>query len=425
MKTKELKEQRTNQTLPLHATEDARWMKKVIDEERVKPLEVSRDFVLKYEQKERENAARLSDHVERHINTLKTLRDKIEQRNDTITRSKAYREWKIGFASKKNAVMMGKTLNEISSSSSSANHTKIQPSNELTSGSRNYTDDDIMDRYDQMQYDEARDISNSSKQELSNVLDSLHKLSALEKRITSLESDNANDHLNVANGHEVSDIPIPVGMASSAPAKLQFKKQRVPSSTSSGVVGVVYTLKKSRPANKRTLAWTERVSAKGATVTIGRVKPAHRSSTQNDNFGTSNGFFLTQTDSSNHNEVHEKSLLREQIRRDRARQFAQASAGQKALRGRVQERKLRQNEVQLGEQRHREAMSDIARRRLERQTKKIRSSRAAYTGYTNAMASKGASSGVKTNNKYLQDFQQIKQGHQKQKGTKPLLFEYY
>ena len=54
---------------PGHTSEDARWMRKVIEQEHVKPLEVTRDFVLEYESKEKENAERLSTQVNRHIST--------------------------------------------------------------------------------------------------------------------------------------------------------------------------------------------------------------------------------------------------------------------------------------------------------------------------------------------------------------------
>ncbi|RYG58496.1 hypothetical protein EON64_21260 [archaeon] len=43
--------------------EDARWIKTVIQQEHLKPLEVSRDFVLDFEKRERENADHLSSQV--------------------------------------------------------------------------------------------------------------------------------------------------------------------------------------------------------------------------------------------------------------------------------------------------------------------------------------------------------------------------
>ena len=42
-------------TEPVHSEDDARWMKKVIQQEHIKPLEVNKKFVLDYEAKEKEN----------------------------------------------------------------------------------------------------------------------------------------------------------------------------------------------------------------------------------------------------------------------------------------------------------------------------------------------------------------------------------
>jgi hypothetical protein len=45
-------------------------------------IKVSKDFVLSYEQKERENAEKLSNQVDRHIQTLKKLRAQLEDRSE-------------------------------------------------------------------------------------------------------------------------------------------------------------------------------------------------------------------------------------------------------------------------------------------------------------------------------------------------------
>ena len=90
------------------AADDEKWIRKVIDEEQVKPLEVSRDFVLEYEKKEKQNAERLSQQVERHIGTLKKLRERLEQRQEVKARSEEYRTWQRSFAPKKLAVYSGK-----------------------------------------------------------------------------------------------------------------------------------------------------------------------------------------------------------------------------------------------------------------------------------------------------------------------------
>lgn len=127
---------------PQHAQDDERWIKRVIKEEHTRPLnvrsinvtlhpsrpccrhintsfshtfpntQVAKDFVLDYEEKEKINADRLTHQVDRHISTLKTLRSKLETRQDLKTRTEEYRTWQRGFMPKKHAVMVGKTLQE-------------------------------------------------------------------------------------------------------------------------------------------------------------------------------------------------------------------------------------------------------------------------------------------------------------------------
>ena len=68
-----------------------------------------------YERREQQNAERLSSQVERHIQTLKNLRGKLEQRADLKTRTEEYRQWRTDFKEKKEAVLEGKTMNEYNS----------------------------------------------------------------------------------------------------------------------------------------------------------------------------------------------------------------------------------------------------------------------------------------------------------------------
>jgi hypothetical protein len=75
-------------------------------------FQVSKDFVLEYERREKENEERLTAQVERHISTLKNLRVKLENRSDLKQRSEEYRSWQTDFLPKKNAVMLGKTLEQ-------------------------------------------------------------------------------------------------------------------------------------------------------------------------------------------------------------------------------------------------------------------------------------------------------------------------
>eukprot|EP01031_Cornospumella_fuschlensis_P037461 gene37461-45493_t len=82
LQTKTLRQESSNSSRhPPQASslkEDSRWIKTVIQQEHLKPLEVSRDFVLDFERRERENADHLANQVDRHITTLKSLRQKLE-----------------------------------------------------------------------------------------------------------------------------------------------------------------------------------------------------------------------------------------------------------------------------------------------------------------------------------------------------------
>ena len=67
LQTKTLRQESSNSSRhPPQASslkEDSRWIKTVIQQEHLKPLEVSRDFVLDFERRERENADHLANQV--------------------------------------------------------------------------------------------------------------------------------------------------------------------------------------------------------------------------------------------------------------------------------------------------------------------------------------------------------------------------
>ena len=112
MQNKTLKEAQTD-VEPVHSEDDARWMKKVIQQEHIKPLEVNKAFVLEYEAREKENEERLTAQVERHINTLANLRGKLEAKATMKRSTDEYRSWQKDFYTKKQAVMSGKTLQDV------------------------------------------------------------------------------------------------------------------------------------------------------------------------------------------------------------------------------------------------------------------------------------------------------------------------
>lgn len=64
-------------TLSMPTEERAAWMQQVIDEEQSKPLQVSKDFMCKYEEQEKETDGRLDTEVAAHIRSLRNLRKQV------------------------------------------------------------------------------------------------------------------------------------------------------------------------------------------------------------------------------------------------------------------------------------------------------------------------------------------------------------
>ena len=93
--------------------------------------------------------------------------------------------------------------------------------------------------------------------------------------------------------------------------------------------------------------------------------------------------------------------------------MAAASEGQKNLRNRLQSKKSRLNEQSNGVQRHYAALNEMKNRKtnnlvpIGKSMNMIGRNRGGEIGY------KGAASGIKTNNKYMQDFEKLKSGHKK------------
>lgn len=408
VQTKNLKEQKPSVSRSpqhQHSNEDARWMKKVIQEEHMKPLEVSRAYVLDYEAKELRTADLLSNQVDRHITTLKSLRDKLETKQEASTRTEQYRSWQRDFHVKKNAVMLGKTLQEIeieNSKNNNNNNSSRSNKNNLNTLSSNI-DDEEMERFARVTHESAVRNANSSTKELSTVLDSLNKLAELEKRISTLEKDNAYD------SEVMSNRPI-----AQERTTIEFKKKRVQDSNVIGApVGVNYAMKPKKTA------WTSlnnNNNNKGGGKLMSLSKPLRRA-------GEDTGFFLTEfgdgEDEREDNENDDAFIDEQQkqaMKREFQRQRALAPAGQKNLRNRVNIRKTREKELNVGSKRHDEAMKELLKRRNEQQLpgkKKTASASASINAVVRV--SKGASAGVKTKNKHLQEFENIKSGHQRRK----------
>jgi hypothetical protein len=170
--------------------EKAEYMQQVIEEEQAKPLQVGKDYIIKYEAEEARNEAALQRQVEHHVNCLKNLRASIERKDTIKNRKEQFRQFKEQVEAERKAVMEGKI--------SAANRFKVG----------------------QQGGEDSEQTAQNSKQvkgTLSTVIGSLDKLVELEKRISSLESDNL--HERVKDGASVPQQKL-------ARMKLAFTKKR-------------------------------------------------------------------------------------------------------------------------------------------------------------------------------------------------------
>lgn len=389
LQTKSLKSQTRDQpkVAPFKVEEDSKWIKKVIQQEHIKPLEVSKDFVMDYERKEKENADRLANQVDRHISTLKQLRMKLEARHDLRTRTDEYRSWQKEFLPKKHAVMIGKTLDEIEVKSPT---TKQQEIDEIN--------DELMNK--------TLNKGNASQsQELSNVLDSLSKLADLEKRISSLEKENKYDQLLAMESPSANQR-----------TQFEFRKKRdqvagisqesAVMSGKRGPMGMVYEVRQKRTQPSSSSAWKVNLPS-GAGAQAARAKRNNQYDTDEYENDVDDNVFITAQRS-------DASLARERQRKERLRQRELAPAGSKALRSRINTKKARQKEQVLGAKKHEDAMREMARRKAEQLKKKEQ--RPVVNRV--AVPAKGMAAGVRTKNKHLQDFHKAKSNFSKRRGEK-------
>jgi hypothetical protein len=213
---------------------DAKRIRKIITNEQAKPLEVSREYILNYEKKETSDSEKLANQVERHIETLRTIRSKLEDRVELKTRINDYRDWKRGFHDKKMAILNGKTLQTFSESDDTGGggagtngHTS--PGHGLKSSGRGKSASGSGGAA-------TTATGGGGGRDLAVVLDSLNKLAQLEARITSLEKDNENMYekmktTEVTTQHEAEKTA------------LEFKKKRAVDPLQRGAMKTVYTLK--------------------------------------------------------------------------------------------------------------------------------------------------------------------------------------
>ena len=92
IRTKKLKDQDSGRAVVETRKETAQWMQQIIEEEQSKPLEVTEDFILKYEAQQREQEERLEEEVQRHIQSLQRIKANLKQKEEMRRRTQIYRE---------------------------------------------------------------------------------------------------------------------------------------------------------------------------------------------------------------------------------------------------------------------------------------------------------------------------------------------
>lgn len=384
MQTKILKED-TDLTSESNPSMSAMWMKQVLDDENNKPLEVSKDFIIKFEHKEKETQEKLTNQMERHISTLKMLRSKLEEQSELQARQESFRTWNKDFKQKKSAVLTGKTLTEIAIESSSGG-SNTGPG---TSFSRSKMGSQDLGSYS----GRASMVGTGGAypgsgvghgRELSTVLESLTKLAELERRISSLEKD---------NGREDEDVSLEDGVYNPVVNKhttLEFRKKRTAGGLKESVRSV-FAVREKKQAWLPADPLMKRKKPQPAAV-YGAPRPGVKGPTRGRTF-------LTERD--DYGDVDDE---REMARKERARMIAMAPAGQKELRSRILLKKERNKIMATGAQRHEMALQHMQQRRTEKLVKAKPAPRV-------MPPVKGASSGVKHKNKHLQEFENIKKAH--------------
>lgn len=179
-KDRELMSTRKVNSNDMELEEKVAWMQQIIDEEQGKPLQVSKDFVLQYEDVENKRKEKLDNEIFRHVENLKRIRKRMDKELDLRRRHQDFRKWKVERAPIKKAIMEGKVVTAGSLASSQASDTgSVHQSSVYT-----------------------------QQTGLETVLQSLNKLEQLEQRIATLERNKAastyRDQLFPASG---SNLP--------------------------------------------------------------------------------------------------------------------------------------------------------------------------------------------------------------------------
>lgn len=330
---------------------------------------MSRDYVVEHEKAEKIVQERIEHQMNHHLDVIKTMRGKLEEKAALRSRTQEFREWKKEFSGKKLAVMSGKTIDDYSRESTLKHDSEHvgQRGTDSVSG---------------------RSTRVNKTNELTTVLRSLDKLNELEQRISSLEGDNAHSRMIKSEA--------PVNSTKNERLALDFRRK---------VKGDGPVNRSVYAVRERQAGWQSKPGARGAGANAVR-------SSRNAG-GGGGGTFLTDLGDDGGNP---KPSIRDQQRIERLREQSLQPAGKKNLRVRVQTKKIRTKETNLSKRRHEEALAELKRRKAD-SIKKVNGTR--NSRLPPVQAKKGASSGVKTNNKYLADFQKLKENNARRREPAP------
>lgn len=201
LKTKQMKERDARPRGAETTRAQAAWMQRVIEEEQSKPLQVSKDFVLSYQERERREEERLDAEVQRHIECLRRLRDQIEKRESVKAKKEAYRR---AMQHQKQSVPSSKLAAKRPAPSDDGGHQG--PGVAMT---------------------------DAAQGTLTTVISSLDRLVDLERRIASLEKDSIFDRVELAAGGSMAGSVATDRSSRRGGGRsgLSFTKQRIPPST--------------------------------------------------------------------------------------------------------------------------------------------------------------------------------------------------
>jgi len=366
---------------PKHVADDAKWIKKVIEQEHMKSLEVSKDYVLDYTRRETEAQERQENQIYHHVDTLGKMRERLESKKALKESTNEYREFQKEFSAKKWAIMKGMTLDDLE---------REKEMRETGGGPETNGPAGV----------EQGHIKPPS--DLTNVLESLNRLATLEKRISSLEHGNEFEKLTIHDRTPVAER-----------TSFEFRKKRAVGD--GGVKKLVFTVQP-----KKTQYGQSSSGAGGGGLAAVRARRGGHDTNGSGNGGT----FLTGGDfGGNTGEGQSTAAMSmAQKRQERARQMNDSSTGQKVLRGRLQAKKAREKETQAGQNRHNEAMEELARRKRELGSRAKSKMWAEKVQATRAKATKGASAGIKSNNRHTNQFLNEKKALEARRDKKMKVF---